>query len=122
MNTCKTKASIKFFFSQRSQTNFKAPPYKIQFLPQCHLPSLNRVTYLYIMHLVRKQRQLINSARLKNQVIIISIIIIFRIIIIFIDYLQFYEVDTIIICMYRFLKETVLNNLPEILPLFDNNT
>lgn len=122
MNTCKTKASIKFFFSQRSQTNCKAPPYKMQFHPQCHLSPLNRVTYLYITYLVRKQRQLINSARLRNWVIIISIIIIFRIIIIFIDYLQFYEADTIVICMYRFLKEIVLSNLPEILPLYDNNT
>lgn len=116
----KQKLELSFFF-QKSQTNFKAPPYNIQFLPQCRLPPINRVTYLYITHLVRKQRQLINSSRLKNQVIIISIIIIFRIIIIFIDYLQFYEVDTIVICMLR-LKKNILSNLPEILLLSDNNT
>lgn len=102
----KQKLELSFSFPKTSQTNFKAPPYNIQFLPQCRLPPINRVTYLYITRLVRKQRQLINSSRLTNQVIIISIIIIFRIIIIFIDYLQFYEVDTIVICMHRLKKHS----------------
>jgi hypothetical protein len=62
--------------------------------------------YLYIMQLIWKQKQLINSARLKKQDIIITIIIIFRIIIIFIGYLQCYSVDTIVIYMYRILMET----------------
>lgn len=66
--------------------------------------TLNRTMYLCIMHLVWKQRQLINSACLKKQVIIIIIIII----VIVIEYLQSYYLDTIIIyrCMYRFLKKT----------------
>lgn len=62
--------------------------------------------YLYIMQLIWKQKQLINSARLKKQDIIITIIIIFRIITIFIGYLQSYYVDTIVIYMYRILMET----------------
>lgn len=59
--------------------------------------------YLYIMHSIWRQKQLINSARLKKQVILITI---FGIIIIFTEYLQACHVDTIVIYMYRFLMET----------------
>lgn len=118
----KQKLQLSFSFPKEVRQIAKPLHTKCSSFPSVILPPLNRVTYLYFTYLVRKQRQLINSARLRNQVIIISIIIIFRIIIIFIDYLQFYEADTIVICMYRFLKEIVLSNLPEILPLFHNNT